>query len=325
MTQRSITVILILIVVGGLAWYINKTYIAQEGARPLDDNLQTTTAPGEIAETLVYVSAGNVRDIWAWTDKPRKIFTDADETEKILKLSNVLSDTGEVLAIVNQNTSASSGKLIKINLRNGQKQTLQSDFPKPFYWAISDDGTKICYVLFSNVEENYGYTLYSSKVDGGQPQKMFNSASEIKSPTWDNFGLNVAFISSEGTKVLLQVVDEKTAKVSPVKNFDNQTADWLVWQGDDLLFSRRDIGANNGEVDFIQTDGQNLEKIFDFQGGVASYLWPTQGENYIAFLIAQYKERIDDQTNGQIYNYNKNEDEKKALIKGSQILGWVKE
>lgn len=322
MMQRTITIVLILIVIGGLAWYINKNYLAQDNSVSSFGNIGKSVVPQVGTDALVYATTGNVREIWLWQEKSRKVFTDSDEAEKILKLSNLAPRSREVMAIVNKNPAATSGKLVVINVENGQNTTLLDEFSVPIYWSISPDGAKIALVKFSNIEEEYGYTLYLAGREGKIEKKLFNSSSEIKSPSWNQAASKIAFTSFKDLESQLQVLDLASGKVSTIKSFSEITIDSLNFQDQKIIFSKMEFGAKIGEIDLIDPDGTNMSKILDFQGGSVSFLYWSPDSLKFAYLIAQYGERLDDKTSGQIYLANIQGSEKKALAKGSQVLGW---
>jgi len=324
MSQRTITIVLILVVFGGLAWYINKNYLTPENSVSSFGNIGKSVVPQAGSDALVYVTTGNVREIWLWQEKPRKIFTDSDEAEKIVKLSNLTAGSREVLVIVNKNPAANSGKLVVINLETGQKTTLLDEFSVPISWSVSPDGSKIALVKFSNIEEEYGYTLYLATREGKIEKKLFNSSSEIKSPSWNQLANQIAFTSTEGLESRLQVVDLSSNEISLIKSFSKETIDSLSFQDRKIIFSRREVGAKKGEIDLIDQEAPTISKILDFQGGVVNFLYSGPDSRNFAYLIAQYGERLDDKTSGQIYLADIQTSEEKALAKGSQVLGWLK-
>ncbi len=323
MTQKTITIVLILIVIGGLAWYINKTYL-----KPTSEpsGAANSGQEAQAADTLVYVVSGPTKAIWTRDQNGnlRKIFTDADEREKLVKISNVAAKAGEVLAITNRDTGASNGKLISIELATGSKTALQDNFASPRSWSLSGDGGKLAYVLFSNVEENYGYTLYSESVTGQERTKLFNSASEIKSPAWSPDQTKIAIAATEGTTGQLKLVDLATKSASDLKSFPNQIIDGVTWLSrEKIAFSLRDIGADKGKIKVVDVTEKNLIQITDYTGGQISFIAASADENFLSFLVAQYGENFNDKTSGQILIENLTDQSEKAVGKGNQILGWL--
>lgn len=326
MAQKTITIILILLVIGGLAWYVNKTYLNQTTAKPqagISNPLIQDTNEGA---AFVYLTSGNTKEIWLkdLSGKSKKIFTDADESEKLVKVSNLAKSNQTVLAITNKDAKATSGKLIMIHLSSGAKETLQNSFSSPLYWSITQDAGKIGYIKFSNIEDNYGYTFYAEQNTGSGQQKLFNSSSEIRSPAWNISGSKVAFATSSGTEGQIKIVNVSTRDVSSLKSFDGKIVDWLSWVSDEtIVFSLRDIGSQNGIVESIEITNGKVSKIADYTGGEASYIYSSADEKSLCFLVAQYAEKIDDKTSGQIFIESLTDHSQKSIGKASQLLGWL--
>lgn len=323
MAQKVIIVILALIIVGGLAWYFNKTYL-QPSSSGQNTSTKIPQFRGSAESTqpkLIYTVSGETKEIWL-TDsekQSKKLFTDADETEKIIQFSNLALFSNEVLAITSNEAKPFSGKLVSIDLKTAKESILQKTFAIPSNWAVSQDGKKIAYTKFSNLEDNYGFTLYSQDRDGGNVRELTNSSSEIRAPSWDKSSTKIAFVKISETTSEISLVDTDSAKTEIIKSFENKIVDWISWSGSRIVFSLRDLdNKNQGAIEIIDADGKNLEKITDFEGGIANFAY-LENSSWLGFLITQ------DSTTGQIY-IEKLADEKKIPIqKGSQILGWLPE
>ncbi len=326
MAQKTITTILILLVIGGLAWYVNKTYLNQTASEPQAGTSNPLIQASGKDAAFVYLISGNAKEIWMKDlgGKLKKIFTDADESEKLIKVSNLAASNQKILAITNKDPKAGSGKLILINLGSGAKETLQSTFSRPLYWSITQDAEKIAYIKFSNTEENYGYTLYIEQNTGSDQQKLFNSSSEIRSPAWDTLGSKVAFAASSGTEGQIKIVNVSSKDVSTLKSFEGKIVDWLSWVSDrKIVFSLRNIGSHEGSLETIEIADDKMNKVADFSGGQANFIFSSADEKFLCFLVAQYNQSIDDKTNGQIFIENLKDSSQKAMGKAIQILGWL--
>lgn len=313
---------------GGLAWYFNKNYLQPSTMREIQPSNSSGGSFQDVGTSanLVYVSISDAKEIWRTNSQKesKKLFTDADESEKIVKLSNLASSSREVLGIVAPNSHSFTGKLVAINLETAKQKVLQRSFTVPPVWSLSPDGKKLCFTKFSNVEENYGYTLYTEDVSGANIRELVRSESEITSPAWNELGTKIAFAKTSGTRTEINLVDVNSAKTKAIVSFEGKVIDWLSWsRGDKLIFSLRKVGEENtGEIEIINSDGRNLEKIIDFEGGKAQFIY--LDDSWLGYLAAQYKEKINDTTAGQIYLYNLAKTQKIAVQKGVQILGWLK-
>lgn len=325
MTQKIITIILGLIIVGGLAWYIDKNYVERSSSPAQSTNESENLDMGgdsTISYKLVFVTYGAATEIWEVDsqNKTKKLYTDADEALKIKKLSN-LSGTSEVLAIVSKEDSG-SGKLVAINLNEAKQKVLKDLFPVTQNLSISPDGEWFTYTKFSNVEDQYGYTLFLEEMNGSKIEEVANSSSEIVFPCWDNSAKTIYYGKTSGTNTEIIGYDIQSKKSKTIFS-TNQIVDWIsVSLSDKMILSQRKIGENSaGEIDSVDTNGQNLITLVKFNGGKAAYAYLSNNQS-LAYLIAQYNNKIDERTSGQIYILNTKTAVKSAVRRGVQILGW---
>src|SRR3990167_3284728 len=179
MTQKTLSIILGLVIVGILSWYIDQSYLkSQEKAGTTPTFFGTSNSSLNIhqdstsSDRLIFANFSRFVDINAWIkDETKKLFTDADESQKIIKLSN-LAASGEFLAVFSS-IGNTSGELYLINLATSKKELLRKNFSLPNLWALSRDGQKIAIVRFSNLEESYCYTIYIEEITGGKIKKIF--------------------------------------------------------------------------------------------------------------------------------------------------------
>lgn len=314
MAQKTITVILVLIVIGGLAWFSNRAYLQSETAKPSESSTAGNNGP---KTSLIYTTRGAASEIWQVDPpaKPKKIFTDADEKEKVTQFSNLAMDTHEVLAVT------ASNKLVQINLDKPEMKTLRDSFSRPETLNISEDAEKVVYSRFSNVEENYGYTLYLEDKNGQNKKTIANSEQELRSPAWSRDMAKIAYTTSLGTEAQLIIYNLNSSETTTIARFNDRIIDSIGWGQDVIYFAIRNIGAKAGEIIKIDALGQGKETILSFEGGMANFLNVSQSN--IAYLIAQYSGKLDDQTSGQIYVASLTGNEKEPMKKGVQILGWL--
>jgi len=318
MTQKIFTIILVLIVIGGLAWYFNRTYLQSESlSSPETPSPGSSSVTLDTATNLFYVTTGAAREIWQVDieKKAKKIFTDSDEREKIIKFSNIGLDSEEVVAVT------ASNKLVSINLDKPKLVTLQSPFSKPETLSISTSGNQIAYTRFSNVEENYGYTLYIEEKTGENRRALTISESPIYSPVWSPDNTEIAYAVTNGTEGELDLVEIKSGEKKIVAKYPNEIIESVDWDAESLFFSLRNIGQSNGTINKIASSGGKAEKIIDFEGGITNFISVTSDK--IAYLVSQYSSKTNDTTSGQIYIADIDSHQATPVKKGVQILGWL--
>jgi len=324
MLQKIITIILGLIIVGGIGWYINKNYVepSSNPSNTKTPELDTNVGSDDLNSELVFVTSGAATEIWQadLNGKVKKLYTDSDEAYKIKKISNLAFETSEVLAIVSPDNSA--GRLVVINLKDAKKKVLKELFPTPVNLSISPDGDWFTYTRFSNVEESYGYTMFLEQRTGSKIEEIVNSSSEIIFPCWDSSSKTIYYGRFSGANTEIISYDIEAKKSKTIFSTD-EIIDWIsIGLSDKIVLSLRKIGEeSNGEISFVGQDGQGKAAIVKFSGGKAAYGYLSKGQR-LAYLVAQYKDKIDEKTSGQIYILNIKNSEKSAIKKGVQILGW---
>ena len=324
MAQKIITIILGLVIVAALAWYIDKNYVRPAGSSE-SESLNLDIGGGLEVSNLFYVSLGAATEIWQMDQdgKTKKLYTDSDETFKIKKLSNLAPRTFEVLAVVSKDNSGS--RLVAINLDDAKQKVLKELFAMPVNLSISSDGEWFTYTKFSNVEDQYGYTLFLEQKNGPKIEEVVNSSSEIIFPGWDNSSKTIYYGKTSGTNTEIIGYNIESKKSRTVFSTE-EIVDWISPAGSDkLVLSQRKIGENStGEINSIDIDGQNLKTLVKFNGGKAAYAYLSNNQS-LAYIVAQYKnneDKIDAKTQGQIYILNTKNSVKSAVRKGVQILGW---
>lgn len=330
MAQKIITIILGLGVVAALAWYINKHYI-QPTSSGVNITVSASSSPNtqvnaSQAGTLVYVNIGAAKEIWTVdsSGKPKKFFTDTDEIDKIMAFSNVATDMGEVL-VATSSDATKVGGLEMINLSSAKTRKIRISFTVPEYLALSSDSSKFAYIRFSNVEASYGFTLYYESINNDQPTTVLTSDSEIITPAWSPSSTKITYAISDGTKTELSVYSLTSKKLEKIATLDGKVVDWVSWpEADKIIISTRKISDNNaGEIDGVNVSTGIPEKIVEFSGGRASFVYENKAAAKLAFIVAQYKNKIDMQTAGQVYVVNLSNKSKSTLEKANQILGWL--
>ena len=323
MTQKTLSIILGLVIVGILSWYINQSYLkSQEKAGTTPSFFGTSNSSlssqqnSATSERLIFANFSRFVDVISWIkDESKKLFTDADESKKIIKLSN-LATSGEFLAVFGSKENT-SGELYLINLATSKKELLRKNFSLPNLWALSRDGQKIAIVRFSNLEESYGYTIYIEEITGGKIKKIFQSQTAINTISWDPSSAKIAFSYPNEEKLELAMSDISSNTTEGLKTLENKIVGSIYW-GKDIIFSSRAVNDQRGEINKLKMADKQIEKIVDFDNGGAYDLHLSLDTNYLSYLVAE--SAVSD---GQIYILNLNNLTKIPIQKGSQILGWL--
>lgn len=328
MAQKIITIILALAVVGGMAWYINKYYLESSKS---DTSVKVTTKNANILENnnsesqnVIYVTYSTATEIWSSDEaaNKKKIFTDADETAKILTLSNVASSAGEVLAVTSPGAGA-TGTLMAIDLTSAKERKVINNFANVENLTVNADSSQIAFTRFSNVEADYGYSLYHQRTDGGTPLKVLSSQSALGPPSFSPSGAKIAFAQTNGASTDLSSFSFSSGATSKIASYENQVIDWVSWEGTDkILVSLRKTGNNNsGVISSVDPNTGKSVELAEYSGGHASFIHLASSR--LAFIVAQYNNGVDQKIQGQMYIVSLNTKSKTTLEKANQILGWL--
>ncbi len=314
-----------------LAWYINKNYIATTSSgtsvKVTTNHLITPTSSNSSAQpssALLYVTIGSATQIFKNENgSDKKVFTDADETNKIIMFSNLAPEANEVLAI----TSADSkkvGQLISIDLATAKEKKISDNFSVPENLAIAPDASKLTFTSFSNVEANYGFTLYYENLNDNLPKTAVSSQVEIISPAFSPDASKIAYAITTGTNTVLNTFNITSGKADKVTIFNGDALDWISWPtSDSIIISKRKASNNSaGEIDTVNPNTGSVTEIAEFNGGRAGFV-ELDSQNKLAFIVAQYNTKVNSLTAGQIYIIDLNSKQKSTLEKASQILGWL--
>lgn len=327
MQSKIITIVLVLIIIGGLAWYFNSTYIDNKtDSNQLPLPSESSDFGNWQNQKLVYATSSSVREIWQINEKKdiKKLFTDADEKDKIIQISNLANESFEVLLLTTPNKQSVTGKLVLLNVLDPNPKVLQENFAKSDIFAFSNDGQKLAYTRFSNIDENYGFTIYLENKTGQNKNSIVRSETEILDAKFSQDNKSIAYTINTNSGGELRTVNTESKEDTLIQSFPGKVIDSLSWASKSSWYlTFRDINGKSGKI--IKIDNKkNQTEVTNFEGGIANFLTVSSKSDLIAFLVAQYKSKIDEVTSGQVFSFIPNLNEKSAIIKGVQILGWVK-
>lgn len=197
--QKTLFVIIIFIIIGiGIVYYYNSSsvktvpsqIITSTTGSLLDDkqNSLSKTNSQEFNGTLFYCLDNDKNyEIYAKknNDVEKLIFTDKDEKEKI-KFTPTMTYDGKIYAVMSDTNQVFGGSLYKIaSDGSGTKEKVIDDFITSQAPVVSPDGTQITYVLFSNAEFDYGFSLYIANLKLENKVKI-----DVDPNTINNFTFN---------------------------------------------------------------------------------------------------------------------------------------
>ncbi len=238
------------------------------------------------------------------------LYTDSDENEKI-KFVKSMTSSAKFLALIAPNDQNFGGSLYLIaSDGSGNKEKIVDEFASPQPPIISSDEEKIAYILFSNAEMEYGFSLYAMSKNGENKVKIDTSSSMISNPVFDQNSKNIAYLKDN--EIIISDIDG--AKKNTIYTLDNgNQLESINWDIETNIL----ISVNNStETEIINIDPTNgdTKSIYKSNDILTSPVFVDSDENIIAFVNSQTK-------NIEIVDLN---DNKKDLVNATEIIRWLK-
>jgi WD40 repeat protein len=325
--------LLALLIIGVGAYFVDR-YVLKNSTgsiteKPAVDDLsnKTSTAPSDVttADKIVYLRNENdAKEVVvdsAAGGAAKVIFTDKDEDQKIKVAADIAYLSREVLLFMGGDTS---GKLFIVKLDGTGAKEVINDFAKPLALAISPDGQKIAYVIFSNVEGSYGNNIVVMSRKGANRRVLFNSQDTISSLSFSEDGSELIFAKT-GTNGRSAI--SKLSLDNPKEN--------VIYQGDaniptlswsksgQIIFTLADTKFTSSSVFMMNESGGKLQKILETKNGVASFPELANDLLDISYLAATYQGKFATGVSGDVKVSTAKGQNIAKIASGIQVLGWL--
>lgn len=323
--------ILLIVVIAVFGYYVyandsNLPANLETGATSIDNS--TTSSDQESSDTnpknesLTY--SGNIYYIKEtdgryeiYTKKSNEdeklLYTDTDENEKI-KFAKSMTNSGKILALISPSDDTFGGSLYLIKAdASGNKEKIIDNFVSPQPPVISPDENKIAYILFSNAEIEYGFSLYTMSLDGNNKLKIDTDSTMISNPVFSQNAKSIAYLKNNA----VYVSDTDGVNKKSVLDLSNQeTLNSLNWDLEDkILVSIYDSNKNITQIVSIDTtDDYSQKTLCEFDGNIVDPIFVDNEYTKIAYLNSDtgYIELTDFSNN------------KINLIKATGLIKWLK-
>jgi len=275
MNQRmllTIGIVVVILLAAGAFWYVRQRAY-REGtttSAPPSPGPQITEPEEKAAsyDVVAYTTSSVATEIFSTSlqdGKRRIIFTDQDESLKVRALRHVFDEGRKVLAYLAPKSEQHGRTLAEIALEgSGKVTTLLDNFGASEAPIGSPDGKRVAYVVFSNADPDYGYSLMIMNSDGSNKRRLFRRETLLYEPAFKPDGTVVAFLSDTGSGMAIQTVSAAgTGEPTVVAEFSNEILYNLSW-GEELIFGKRpkeETSANNGEIYTISDVGSGLRRL----------------------------------------------------------------
>lgn len=290
MSQRIVILLLagLILVAAGVFWYSRQRgYQGGESGRPQAPSPEITEQTGEdeqVFDVISYTttSAATEISLTSLADRKRRIvFTDQGERLTVRALRRATDDGRTVLAIFSKKGEETARILGLISLDGSGKITeLLDNFGSTEAPILSPDGKKVAYIVFSNADPDYGYSLFIMNTDGSNKRRLVRKETLLTSPAFRPDGQRLAYLSDTGDGMAIEVIDtDGGTAATTISQFSNAILYDLSW-GSRLIFGKRpreDSQANEGEIYTLSENGSGLARLTQNQAYEGSPLLSADG------------------------------------------------
>ncbi len=239
----------------------------------------TPPATSIFSQKLIYwVKAGEVNNIYAYDGtKKQHLFTDSNEKQKILSFSNISAANPILLALTSSSRTDSIGNLYQISMDGKGTMTLiANDFAtnEPPLPIISPNSLKIAYVIFSNAEADYGYSLYTMSLDGTNKRKIAGETESITSLAWSPDSQAIVYVKeSQDNKTEIKRVN-LTSQNTIIKLYGStQPIVNMTWPNSDMVEFSVKVQSEDFSIYSLKPDKGAKPQLLATHLPAAEFLW----------------------------------------------------
>lgn len=292
-----------------------------------DQSVNTSDNSSALNGTIIYmVKSSDANEIYKSTmdGDAKVVYTDKDENQKIKNAVSVTS-SGKVLALFADQNQEFGGSLYLIDTENpGKKDLLLDQFASTQAPVISPNGKKIAYIIFSNVEVDYGFSLYVMNEDGTNKQKISNDPIGIKILSWNSSSSRIAYLKGDTTKESKIYIADLNGSENELATFKEKVYS-LNWSDSIMSLSKGSSEGseiNKSEIYTMDENGKNIKRITT-NDKHDDFTFNSPGSNAVAYLAASYDKNVDLSKSGEINIINLSNNETKKLNEANYIIGWI--
>lgn len=327
-TKKVLVTILALVVIGGLAWYADRYFTKQSSSQVVpsatlnklvDENKTNSTTTEKIIFALNSDSQNSVIQSNIAGEKTT-LFTDKDEDLKIKAWGGLANLAQNFLLDV----GAGQLEMVKVG-QTDKKEIVMEKFGIPQTLLVSPDGKQIAYVSFSNAEADYGFGLFQMTKSGENLRELVHGDQEIKNLAWNQDSSKIVFSQVTGDKTEVKITDIAADKTTSILETSQAVLGISISAKNKIVFTLADPkNLSSSEVDIIDTDGKNNQKIYSILDKAALYPFVSSDFTYLAYLaVGVTDNKIDKNATGDVTLIKIGQNENKVVGSANQILGWL--
>jgi len=240
------------------------------------------------------------------------LYTDHDEQEKI-KFAKSMTNSAKFLALISSTNQTFGGSLYLISADgSGNKEKIIDEFISPQPPIISPDEEKIAYVLFSNAEMEYGFSLYVMGLNGENKVKIDTNATMISNSAFDQNAKSLAY--QKGNEIVISDIDGKVKEV--IYTIDqNEVLNSINWSNQNkILVALSSSDQDKSKIITIDSSNKDTQTVYESDDNLIDPIWIDSELDQIAFINTASNSL-------EIIDLNNN---KKSITEASNIIKWLK-
>lgn len=321
--------LLLVVLIGLVGWYAFNlnTQSSTSSINNLGINPSTINDKGkDTSDKLIYCKhSANFKEIYKVDtngENKKLIFTDKDESDKIVKFGGLAYLSKEILVLLG---TENIGKLALINM-DGQKSVLIESFSANSF-SITPDGENIAYVSFSNTERDYGYSLNTMTKNGENRRKIVQTDNEITSVNWNKDSSRIFYVSTtKDNKSEIISLDTETGKLNSI--YSSSAPLYFLSNNDSgkITFSISTDNLNSGEIWKINSEGGEKQRLYYNKNALPAYGVYSSDELSLAFNLTTNNENFSMAKEGELTSAQILKNELiniKNIGNANEILGWL--
>jgi len=218
------------------------------------------------------------------------IFTDKDENLKIIQSQSMSISDKKLLVEMGNSSDDYSGSLWTISTDGKATKTkIIDNFSSTVSPRISHNGSKILYTIFSNVEPNYGFSLYAADINGQNKKVIYDDKVGIIDPIFSLDDKFAYFLSGGGS--------DSYKLISVNLEDNNKQTDLISFKSDEIIYSfnvynqkviiskglKSNAKNQNSDIYLGQIDSNYFTKLTNSDAKESDLLFSPDG-NWISFV-----------------------------------------
>lgn len=219
---------------------------------------------GQLYTLYEHDGIGEIQLIDIITKEVKTLYSDKDKDLKIQSAA-ALTPTGDRIFMVLGATGDLGGQLVSLKTDgSGQTTVLNKQFSSTVRPAISPDQKQVASVSFANTEQDFGFSLALSSLDGSGRKILFKDEAGISRPTFTPDGKKILYLVGSANQALnIQSVDLASGQVSTLYSATDRTIqDFSFSPNGMLVVVSASVGDRSAQAtDVFITDPKNNSNL----------------------------------------------------------------